>query len=105
MTKTGSLPAPRGLSPSAVRIWRRVTGTYHFENEPASQLLLETALQAHDRMHQARDLIAVQGLTIMNRYSNYVPNPLLAIEDKSRRAMLQAMQQLGLEPQKLEEKP
>ena len=103
MRKQKSLPAPKGLSPDAIRIWRRLTAAFHFDNEPAHQLLLETALLAFDRMHQARELIASQGLLVPNRYKQSIPNPLLAIEDRSRRAMLAALAQLGLEPSKLRE--
>ena len=77
---------------------------FAFENEPQAQLTLEIAFQAYDRMNQARVLIATLGLTISNRYGNQVPNPLLMIEDKSRRAMLHAMHQLGLEPGEMEPK-
>jgi P27 family predicted phage terminase small subunit len=101
MAKTRSLKVPKGLSPGASRIWRRLTSTFRFEGEETSQLLLLTALQAHDRMHEAREIIAKEGLTIVNRYSVRVPNPLLVIEDKSRKAMILALKELGLQPSQL----
>jgi len=97
------IASTKGLSPDAIRIWRKLTAAFHFDNEPSHQLLLQTALLAFDRMHQARELIAAQGLLVPNRYKQNIPNPLLQIEDKSRRAKLAALAQLGLEPAKLGE--
>jgi phage terminase small subunit len=63
----------------------------------AGLLLLQTALEAFDRMNQARDLITKYGAVTTDRFSQLRPNPATTIERDSRAAMLSALKALNLD--------
>jgi len=88
--------APAHLSRKAKRLWKTICND--FQNfDKYALLILETALQAHDRLEQAREIIDREGLTITNPTSgNTRANPALQIEKDSRQAFLSAMRLLGL---------
>jgi phage terminase small subunit len=54
-------------------------------------------LQAFDRMHEARDLIAKHGAVTLDRFEQLRPNPATTIERDSRAAMLSALKALNLD--------
>lgn len=87
---------PAGLSAAAKEWWTKLTAEYQLE-DAAGLLLLETALQAFDRMHQARDLITKHGAVTLDRFDQLRPNPATTIERDSRAAMLGALKALNLD--------
>lgn len=87
---------PPGLSAAAAAWWKRLLTEYSIEDS-AGLLLLQTALEAHDRMYQARDLIAKHGAVTVDRFGQLRPNPATTIERDSRAAMLSALKALNLD--------
>lgn len=88
--------APPGLSVAAKAWWRKIISEYSIE-DAAGLLLLETALQAFDRMHDARALIAQHGTVTTDRFGQLRPNPATTIERDSRAAMCAALKALNLD--------
>ena len=84
------------LSPAA-RAWRRKLLRGYTIEDPAGQLLLQTALEAMDRMNQARALIEKYGAVTEDRFHQLRPNPATTIERDSRAAMLAALKALNLD--------
>jgi P27 family predicted phage terminase small subunit len=94
--KKSTPKTPPSLSAAATAWWRKLTAEYQLE-DAAGLLLLETALQAFDRMHEARDLIAKHGAVTLDRFEQLRPNPATTIERDSRAAMLSALKALNLD--------
>ena len=88
--------APPGLSAAAKIWWKKIISEYEIE-DAAGLLLLETALQAFDRMHDARALIAKHGAVTLDRFEQLRPNPATTIERDSRAAMCAALKALNLD--------
>jgi len=94
--KNSSLKAPPGLSKAAAGWWKKLLIEYGI-GDSAGLLLLETALQAFDRMNQARDLITKHGAVTLDRFGQLRPNPATTIERDSRAAMLAGLKALNLD--------
>lgn len=94
--KKSTPKTPPSLSDAAKAWWVKLTTEYELE-DAAGLLLLETALQAFDRMHQARDLITKHGAVTLDRFEQLRPNPATTIERDSRAAMLGALKALNLD--------
>jgi phage terminase small subunit len=98
---TSKLPAdprltpPEGLSDAAASWWRRLIDQYAIDDD-AGLLLLETAMRAMSRMEGATAAIAQDGATILDRFGQPKPHPLLAAERDARGQMLQALKLLNL---------
>lgn len=87
---------PEHLSKEARAIWRRVNE--EFELDASGLLLLRTALEAWDRMQQARREIEARGLVIVNPQTGVAhQNPACAVEEKARAGFLRAWAALGLD--------
>jgi P27 family predicted phage terminase small subunit len=56
------------------------------------------ACEAHDRMSQARDLLAREGITITTRHGEVRVHPAIAVERDARTAFVRAIRELGLAP-------
>lgn len=91
-----SANAPPGLSDKAKNWWKKIISEYQIE-DAAGLLLLETGLQAFDRMHEARELIAKHGAVTLDRFEQLRPNPATTIERDSRAAMCAALKALNLD--------
>ncbi len=98
--------APKGLSRQAGRWWRKLVAEYAIDDE-AGQLILLMAMQAFDRMHQAREELAKDGvtLTVTDRFDQVKTHPLVAVERDSRAQMLAALRQLNLDIEPLRDRP
>jgi hypothetical protein len=94
------IEVPKGLSAESRRLWAGLCAIYEF-NDPAALVILRTALQARDRIEEARKAIKADGITVKNRYAMPIAHPALAIEASARRQMLLAFRELGLEGEKL----
>ena len=91
-----SANAPPGLSAKAKNWWKKIISEYQIE-DAAGFLLLETAMQAMDRMNEARALIAKHGAITLDRFEQLRPNPATTIERDSRAAMCAALKALNLD--------
>ena len=95
---------PATLSEPAGDWWRALITEYGI-NDPAGLLLLETALQAWDRMREAQALIARDGPVIVGAGERPQVHPGIAIERDSRAAFLHAMKALNLDLEPLRDGP
>ena len=96
--------APRTLSTEARRWWRRLVNEYAIEDE-AGVLILQTALEAHDRMRDCQRAITQDGASIKDRWGQVKPHPLLSAERDARAAMLAALKALNLDLEPLKDRP
>ena len=94
--KKSTVKAPPGLSASARAWWRKLSTEYQIK-DTAGLLLLQTAMQAFDRMNEAAKLISTHGACTQDRFGQLRPNPATTIERDSRAAMLAALKALSLD--------
>lgn len=87
---------PKTLKSEARRLWREVVSEYQIEDS-TGLLILQTALEAFDRMRQAQNIIAAEGPTCLDRFGQKKAHPLLTVERDSRSQMLQAFKALNLD--------
>jgi phage terminase small subunit len=87
---------PKGLSSEASAHWRRLLAD-HAIDDAAGLLTLQTGLEAYDRYRAARRAIETEGATVLDRFNQKKPHPLLTTERDSRAAFLLALRHLGLE--------
>jgi len=88
--------APAHLSNAAKTWWRRIVREYAVDDQ-AGCLLLQTALEAFDRMKGAQAQITTEGATVRDRFGQTKPHPLLTVERDARAQMLMALKQLNLD--------
>lgn len=99
-----SKPAPSGLSPEAQRWWRSIVAEYQI-SDGAGLLLLQSALEALDRVRAAQAAIAADGLVQSGSKRQPRAHPLLAVERDARSAMLAALKALNLDLEPLRDRP
>ena len=91
--------APSHLSKESKRLWTEIVKEYVFD-DAASLSVLQTALDARDRLTECRERINTEGLTITDRFGQVRPHPLLSEERDARSGVLQGFKMLGLDPGK-----
>lgn len=87
--------APRHLSARSRKLWRAVCREYEIDD--AGRAVLMVALQAYDRLEQARLIVAREGLLLTGPRGAVRANPALRIERDARAGFLAAVGRLGLE--------
>lgn len=95
---------PKTLSAEASRWWKKLIEDYDITDE-AGFLLLQTGLEAFDRMRGAQDVIRREGLQVKDRFGQMKSHPLLTTERDSRAQMLMALKALNLDLEPLREAP
>jgi len=95
---------PKTLSAEASRWWKKLTEDYEICDE-AGFLLLQTALEAFDRMREAQAVITREGLTVKDRFDQAKAHPLTVVERDSRAQMLAALKALNLDLEPLRDAP
>jgi P27 family predicted phage terminase small subunit len=98
------MKAPRTLSTEASKWWKKLTEDYDIVDE-AGFLLLQTGLEAFDRMRGAQDVIRREGLQVADRFGQMKAHPLLTVERDSRAQMLMALKALNLDLEPLNAAP
>ena len=96
--------APKHLSKNAKSWWKKIQSEYTIDDE-AGQLLLQTSLEAFDRMQEVQEIIKNDGACILDRFKQKKEHPLLKIERDSRGQMLAALKQLNLDLEPLNDRP
>ena len=96
--------APQHLSTDAQDWWGAIQQEYGIEDN-AGRLLLQTALEAFDRMKNAAEKIDEDGVAITDRFDQIKPHPLLPAERDARSQMLAALKQLNLDLEPLRDGP
>jgi P27 family predicted phage terminase small subunit len=91
------IPRPtRGrLSKEARKWWDVILND--FDLESASLLILESALEAFDRMRQAAIEVDRDGVTVKDRYDVPKEHPALSIQRSERAAMQRGIKMLGID--------
>ena len=95
---------PKTLSREAARWWRKLIAEYAIEDE-AGYLMLQTSLEAFDKMRKAQAVIADDGLVVIDRFGQKKAHPLTAVERDSRAQMLAALKALNLDVKPLQDTP
>src|SRR5690348_2616603 len=93
MTKS----APDRLSAEAQRLWDRIVADYQVE-DAAGRLILQSGLEAFDRLREAQRLLELEGLLCRDRFGQPRPHPAILIERDCRTQLLAAFRLLRLEP-------
>lgn len=88
--------APTTLSTEARKWWRKLVAEYGVTDQ-AGLLLLQTALEAFDRMREAQATLAADGSVIEDRFGQKKAHPATVTERDSRSQMLVALRQLNLD--------
>lgn len=86
---------PKHLSREAKGWWNRLLEEYDLADE--CLLLLESALEAFDRMREAQVLLKAEGLVVKDRFDQSRPHPAAAIEVAAKGVMLRNIKALGLD--------
>ena len=87
---------PSTLSKEAGRWWKKLIQEYGIDDD-YGYLLLQTALEAFDRMRQAQAVIAKEGMTYIDRYDQAKCHPATVVEKDSRSQMLTSFKALNLD--------
>ena len=96
--------APATLSTEARRWWARLLDEYGID-DPAGLLLLQTSLEAFDRMKDAQKRIKKDGAIIKDRFDQLRAHPAITTERDGRAQMLMAMKSLNLDIEPLRDGP
>jgi len=91
-----STPPPAHLAAPEAKLWRELAAEYSF-SDPASLALLQSAMESHGRARKCREAVDADGETVLDRFQQVKPHPLLAAERDARAAFLQAMRLLRLD--------
>ena len=96
--------APKHLSSEARDWWLKLTDEYGISDE-AGRMLLQTGLEAFDRMRECQTAIKVDGPMIKDRFEQPKAHPLLSVERDARAQMLAALKALNLDLEPLRDGP
>ena len=96
--------APPHLSADAKTWWRKIQRDYSIDDN-AGLLLLQTAMEAFDRMKGAQAAIERDGPTVRGSAKQLSAHPLIAVERDARSQMLSAIKQLNLDLEPLRDGP
>lgn len=96
--------APEHLSPEARDWWQRITTEYQLDDD-AGRLLLQTALEAFDRMRECQTAIEQDGMIVRGSTRQPRSHPLLTVERDARSQMLSALKSLNLDLEPLRDRP
>ena len=96
MTKKSSQKAPSHLSKEAKEIFNGLCEEYSI-NDIAGLRILRVSLEAFDRAQACRKAIDRDGLTILDKFNQTKPHPLLSTERDSRAAFLAGLKALNLD--------
>jgi P27 family predicted phage terminase small subunit len=90
---------PAHLTRAAKKLWRQVLADY--ELDPHHLEMLAAALQAWDRMNEAREILAAEGVTYRDRFGAPRKHPAVSIEENARTAFLRSLRELDLDGEPL----
>jgi P27 family predicted phage terminase small subunit len=98
------ITVPKHLSKEAKALWKRLSEEYSITDE-AGLLILQTAMEAYDRMREAQAIIKTEGMQVVDRFDQKKAHPLTTVERDARAAMLAALKALNLDLEPLNDKP
>jgi hypothetical protein len=91
--------APGHLTESSRALWSRIVADYELADHHRE--LLRLALEALDRCEQAREVLAVEGITFVDRFGSPKAHPCVAIERDARLAAARLWREIDLEGEPL----
>jgi len=94
---------PAHLSRRARDWWKRIAGEWNLDD--AGLLILQSAMEAFDRMVEAQALIKKDGAVVEDRFGQLKVHPGALVERDSRSAMLAALKALHLDLEPLQDGP
>ena len=97
-------PAPKHLSKESKKLFKAVVNEYAIDDSAGLKILV-VALEAFDRAQAARCQIDKEGMTVLDKFEQIKPHPLLACERDSRAAFLAGLRQLNLDLEPLRDGP
>ncbi len=95
---------PKHLSEKAKKLWKKLLSEYQID-DTAGLSILQAGLEAYDRAEAARVQIEADGLTILDKFNQTKPHPLIACERDSRAAFLHAMRMLNFDLEPKHDRP
>ncbi|HEX2526877.1 MAG TPA: P27 family phage terminase small subunit [Geminicoccus sp.] len=95
---------PKQLTTEAKRWWLQLSSEYQIDDE-AGLLVLQTSLEAFDRMRDAQKQIKKDGMTSKDRFGQTKSHPLLAVERDARAQLLAGLKALNLDIEPLNDRP
>lgn len=95
MAKPAPHKPPKNLSAAARRFWNATLSEYCIETA-AQMRLLEELCRAQTQLEQVQAQLRKDGLTVMGSRRQPVAHPLLAVEDSTRRTIVQFTRALKL---------
>ena len=95
-TSNAHLRPPRDLSPEAKAWWRTIVTEYTIDDD-AGVLILQTAMQAFDRLRGAQAILKAQGIIILDRFGATKQHPATLIERDARTALMRSLKALNLD--------
>lgn len=78
------MQAPKHLSASSRKLWRRIANDYELEREAHALEVVRLALEALDRCEQAGEAIAKDGAFVVDRFGQKRAHPGLSVTRASR---------------------
>jgi len=88
---------PKHLSAESKALWRHLQADYKID-DAAGLLLLRNALEAHDRLGEARRILKKEGCVVTDRWGQRKQHPATLVEQSARQQLLAALRGLKLEP-------
>ena len=86
---------PRHLSAESRAFFSAITSSFEMDGHHFS--LLRLALEAWDRGQQAREIIAREGVTTVDRFGQTRPHPAVNIERDARLSYARLLREIGLD--------
>ena len=101
--RKGLPPAPKQLSAEAKGWWRKILECWDLDD--AALLILESGLEALDRMRQAQVILAKEGITIEDRFGQAKQHPATLVERDAKATLLRHVKALGIDLEPLHDGP
>ena len=96
MPRSSKIPTPpKHLSRESTAWWRDVAGAYVLA--PSDLRLLQLCCESWDRGQAAREELAANGTTYLDRWSQPRAHPAVAIERDARVAVVRCLRELALD--------
>jgi P27 family predicted phage terminase small subunit len=92
-----AIHAPKHLTPSSKRIYRRLVDEYDLGREVHALEVLRLALEAVDRADECRAILARDGVTQHDRFGQVKPHPLLKAEHDAAVRAARMFRELSLD--------
>ena len=98
------IPSPETLSDEASQWWIKITTEYGITDQ-GGLLILQTALEAFDRMRDAQRTLETEGLIVQDRFMQQKAHPLCTVERDNRAQFMQGIKALNLDIEPLKDSP